>query len=227
MFFDRKKIKKERFLFCFSIWGVFMGLVLWGVLLNMFRQSTTVTAEVVDEYESGSSVNHHPYGSKIDIEWMDDDGDIHTEGNLSNPKGLTVGDTLQIKVDANTQSERILGGAGKFVLFLGGAMFVIPYGWLLLTFRKTEKEEEPKPIKRAGPVGRALIIMAFYGLAFAWAYNVIVGISQSRLIGVIGGALIALAFILWILSYQTKPEDENKKSDKKDLQSNEKEITNE
>lgn len=150
MFFDREKIKKERFLFWFSVCGVSMGLVLWGVLLNMFRQSTTVTAEVVDEYVSGSSVNNHPYGSKINIEWMDEDGDIHSEGNLSNPKGLTVGDTLQIQVDAATQSERILDGPGKLFLFIAGAVFVGLYSYPLLSFRKGKKalQDASKQISR-------------------------------------------------------------------------------
>ena len=219
MFFDREKIKKERFLFWLSVWGVSMGLILWAIVLNMFRESTTVTAEVVDEYVSGSSVNHHSYGSKINIEWTDADGDLHTEGNLANSKGLTVGDTLQIQVDADTQSQRILDGPGKLVMFLLGAGFVGLFAYPLLSFRKGE-EIEPKPIKRAGPVGRVLIIMAFYGVVFYWAYGVVAGISQSRLIGVIGGGLIALAFIIWFLSYRTKPEDQNRKGDKNDLQSN-------
>ena len=204
MFFDREKIKKERFLFWFSVWGVSMGLVLWGVLLNMFRQSTTVTAEVVDEYVSGSSVNNHPYGSKINIEWMDEDGDIHSEGNLSNPKGLTVGDTLQIQVDAATQSERILDGPGKLFLFIAGAVFVGLYSYPLLSFRKRKKEVEPKPIKRAGPVGRAICYLIIFGIFFQWTYSVVASISQSRRVGLIVGGLLALIAEIAMFAFSEK-----------------------
>ncbi len=212
MFFDREKIKKERFLFWFSVWGVSIGLVLWGSLLNMFRQSTTVTAEVVDEYESGSSVNKHPYGSKIDIEWMDEDGDIHSEGNLSNPKGLTVGDTLQIQVDAATQSERILDGPGKLFLFIAGAVFVGLYSYPLLSFRKG-KDIEPKPIKRAGPVGRAICYLIIFGIFFQWTYSVVASISQSRWVGLIVGGLLALIPEIAMFAFSEKlpqPDQEKK-----------------
>lgn len=218
MFFDREKIKKERFLFWFSVWGVSIGLVLWGSLLNMFCQSTTVTAEVVDEYVSGSSVNKHPYGSKIDIEWMDEDGDIHSEGNLSNPKGLTVGDTLQIQVDAATQSERILDGPGKLFLFIAGAVFVGLYSYPLLSFRKG-KDIEPKPIKRAGPVGRVLIFLLFWFFLFQGFFFMVLPVVESNLMAAIVGGVIALIAEIAFFSVCEMQPRPDKKAKNKDSES--------
>ena len=145
MFLDKEKIKKDKFTFIIISFGVFIGLILLAQVVAMFTDTTKVTAVVVDEYYGGSSANHTPHGSKIDIEWEDEDGDIHTEGNLANKDGLSIGDEIESTVDAETQSERILDYKGMIVLTLTGFGFILLFGWgLVCTFGKEKKENVDK-----------------------------------------------------------------------------------
>lgn len=145
MFLDKKKIKKNKFLFFLLSFGVFIGIILLAQVVVMFTETTKVTAVVVNEYRTGSSVNHTPYGSKIDVEWEDEDGDIHTEGNLANEEGLSIGDEIQITVDADTQSRRILDYKGIIVLTLTGLGFILYFGWgVFCTFGKDKEEDKEK-----------------------------------------------------------------------------------
>lgn len=144
MFLDKKKIKEDKFCFFIISFGIIVGMILMAKVVTMFTDTTKVTAVVIDEYYGGSSVNHTPHGSRIDIEWEDVDGDIHTEGNLVNEDGLSIGDEIEITVDAETQSERILDYKGMIVLALTGLGFILLFGWgLVCTFGK-EKEERGK-----------------------------------------------------------------------------------
>ena len=102
------------------IW-FFIGLAFMLKITDLFTESVEIEAIVTNTYESDHNVHtHNPGGPKVNIEWVDLEGEIQSEGNILNDAGLTEGDTYIISVDAKTQSRRVSSKPAAMIQFVLG-----------------------------------------------------------------------------------------------------------
>ena len=118
---DKYRIQKGKIGFCILCIFFLMGIGCITKIADLFTKTEEIEAMVVNAYETSSSVHtHNPGGWKMNIEWVDLNGNVQTEGNLRNKSGLEAGDTYTILVDAKTQSRRVLSKAGSIFMFVMG-----------------------------------------------------------------------------------------------------------
>lgn len=139
---DRNKIQKNKF-------GLMMLCIIFCVGLLFITKITDLITEIVEmeavvthTYDGQYSAHSHlytPTGSKMNIKWIDLNGEVHTEGNLANKEHLKVGDTCTISVDAKTQSRRVLSKSGCACMLTLGISFCVVSLKLLKLFYGREK----------------------------------------------------------------------------------------
>jgi len=118
---DKYKIKSEKMGFLGLCFLLLIGLAFMLKITDLFAETVEIEAVVTDTYEAHHNVHtHNPGGPKKDIEWVDLNGEIQTEGNISNREGLSEGDTYTISVDAETQSRRVSSRLGSVIQFVIG-----------------------------------------------------------------------------------------------------------
>lgn len=117
------KVKKHKLGFFFLWLGVLCGIILMTNIKDIVTDTTEVTAVVTKTFNGSGKAGSA--GPKMNIEWQDEDGDIHTDGSLSNTEGYEVGDLVTIEVDKETRSRRVISGNGSVVLFVLGLVTTI------------------------------------------------------------------------------------------------------
>lgn len=96
----------------------FAGFSLIFQFFDSFRETDRIDATVYDAYYSS--------GYYYRLEWYDLNGKRCSE-QIEGKNDLSVGDTLEIIVDAETHSRRMYSTAGYiFSLILGLPLFIIP-----------------------------------------------------------------------------------------------------
>ena len=120
---DRNEIKKNKFGFTFICFGLIISIMIMLNINNLFTESEEIEAIVTKVYK-----DHRGHGKprpKMNIEWVDLNGDIQTEGSMYNKYRLSVGDTYIILVDKETHSEMTTSPTGSIVMFIIGLLGLI------------------------------------------------------------------------------------------------------
>ncbi len=120
---DKYKILKHKLAFFFLCFGLLISLLFITKISDLWTESVEIQAEVVKTFRSSGAPGSG--GPKMNIEWVDLDGEVQKEGSLYNGYRLEVGDTYTIRVDTKTQSRRVLEPAGSIVLSGIGLMGAI------------------------------------------------------------------------------------------------------
>ncbi len=87
-------------------------------IMELQIETEEIKAVVVKSWYSHNA--KHRDGWKMNIEWVDLDGNMHSYGSLSNPDQLDVGDSYTMLVDAETHSRRILSKEGNIAMVVMG-----------------------------------------------------------------------------------------------------------
>lgn len=85
--------------------------------MDLQIETDEIEAVVVKSWYSHNSKQK---GWKMNIEWVDLDGNMHSDGSLSNPDQLDVGDSYTMLVDAETHSRQIISTEGNIVIVVMG-----------------------------------------------------------------------------------------------------------
>lgn len=124
MGYDKTKTHKLKIGLIIAVLVFIIGIIFMTKITDLFVGTDEIEAAVVETYETQSSIHtHNPGGWKMNIEWLDLEGTVHTEGNLANKDGLDVGDTCIISVDAKTHSRRVPSKVGSILMFVIGVCF--------------------------------------------------------------------------------------------------------
>ncbi len=120
---DKYKIKKHMVLFFVLSFLFLTGIILSLKIFDCFIKTDEIDAVVTHTFETHHNVHtHNPGGAKMNIEWVDLNGEEQTDGSISNREALSEGDTYTILVDAKTHSRRVTGKVGSIVLFVIGVI---------------------------------------------------------------------------------------------------------
>lgn len=142
---DKNKIKKGKLGFFFVSLFMIMGIIFMLNIFDLFVESVEIDAVVSHTYETEShhvGKTHTNGGPKMNIEWIDLNGEVQTEGSLYNRDYLEEGDTFPILVDAETQSRRVLTKGGSIVCFILGILFFLGgFGIMRCAYWKEECED--------------------------------------------------------------------------------------
>ncbi len=115
--------KKDKFVFFCLVLVFVVGLLFAAQIVDFAVKTDTVNATVTKTYEVRKK--HDKRAPRVNIEWMDLEGNLQTEQNITGSSELEVGDAYPIQVDARTHSRRILSKAGNLVMFALGIVFCI------------------------------------------------------------------------------------------------------
>lgn len=113
-----EKIKRHKVLFIILCIIFLFGIGSMTKIFDLLIEAEEIEAVVTKSWY-GHNTNHHN-GWKMNIEWVDLDGNTHIEGSLSNPDMLDVGDECTILVDEETHSKRLLSLKGNIMMFVMG-----------------------------------------------------------------------------------------------------------
>ncbi len=120
---DKYKVKKHIVLFFVLSFLFLTGIICSLKIFDCFIETDEIEAVVTHTFETNHNVHtHNPGGDKMNIEWVDLDGEVQTEGSILNREALSEGDTYTILVDAKTHSRRVTGKVGSVVLFVVGVI---------------------------------------------------------------------------------------------------------
>ncbi len=126
---DKYKISKHKLLFFFLCFGLLISVSFMTKIFDLWTESVEIQAEVVKTFRSGGKAGTG--GPKMNIEWVDLNGEVQKDGSLHNGYRLDVGDTYTIRVDAKTQSRRVLTPVGSIILSGMGLVSVIVLLWIM------------------------------------------------------------------------------------------------
>ncbi len=122
---NKYKIQQHKISFVFFCAAFLVGLFFMTQLTDVLTRTVEIQAVVVKTYEvphigriGHRGVVGHSGGPHMNIEWIDAEGEVQTEGSIFNEDGMAVGDTFTISVDARTRSRRIVSREGS--LFISG-----------------------------------------------------------------------------------------------------------
>lgn len=117
---DRGKISRDKLGFFFICLGLLCGVLFMTKIFDLNIETTEVQAVVTNTFKgSGRNSSRRP---KMNVEWVDLNGEVQTEGSLWNRFGLEEGDYYTIIVDAETQSRMVLTPAGSITMFVLGLL---------------------------------------------------------------------------------------------------------
>lgn len=100
--------------------GLVCCLLFMSKISDLFVDSVEIEAVVTKTYRSSGRAGSG--GAKMNIEWVDLNGDTQTQGTMQNGYGLEVGDIYTILVDAKTHSRMVTSPTGSVCMFLGGLL---------------------------------------------------------------------------------------------------------
>lgn len=137
---DRGKISRDKLGFFFICLGLLCSLLFMTKIYDLNIETTEVQAVVTNTFKgSGKNSSHGP---KMNVEWVDLNGEVQTEGSLRNSFGLEEGDYHTILVDAETQSRIVLTPAGSITMFVLGLLCNIICIVIIRVFYCYSKGEE-------------------------------------------------------------------------------------
>lgn len=138
---EKYKIQEGKIGFIILCIVFFIGLILITEITDLTTETVEIEAVVTHTWERGYYViTRKPRKPKMNIEWVDLNGEVQTEGSLANRKHLNVGDTCTISVDAKTQSRRVLPKAGCiFVSVLGVLSCIVSLKFLKLFYGREKR----------------------------------------------------------------------------------------
>lgn len=137
---EKYKIQEGKLGFICLCLLFFIGLILITKLTDLTTETVEIEAVVTNTWERRhSGFVREPIRPKMNIEWVDLNGEVQTEGGLANRRRLNTGDSFTISVDAKTQSRRVLSKAGCAFLFALGSFCCIVSLKLLKLFYGKEK----------------------------------------------------------------------------------------
>lgn len=115
---EKNKIRKHKAFFIILCITFLFGIGSMAKITDLLIETDEIEAVVVKSWYSHNT--KHRNGWEMNIEWTDLDGNMHSDGSLSNPDQLDVGDRYTMMVDAETHSRRIISTKGNIFMFVMG-----------------------------------------------------------------------------------------------------------
>lgn len=137
---SKYKIKKRKCWFIILCILFLAGIGCITKIADCVTETQEIEARVIHTYE-GHNSRYSRKAPKMNIEWLDRNGNYHTEGNLANENHLVVGDTYTILVDAKTQSRRVLSKSGSIFMVISGIFLCVVCLWMVKIFYSKDANE--------------------------------------------------------------------------------------
>lgn len=107
---DKYKIKAHRFIFAGMCFGILVGIIFMCKIFEINVETKKVNAVVTNTYRGGYGLGKGS-SPKMNVQWIDKSGHVRSDA-LYNGNHLTVGDDVQVLVDAETESKIMVDRTG-------------------------------------------------------------------------------------------------------------------